>query len=73
MVIRLGRCQCTDRGCPVHEGKKSCDNKGAEILYRTDMHDETGTVFCEECASDAFDSGIFTSDDAEGEDFEEDQ
>lgn len=56
-----GYCECSDPGCPVHKGE-SCDNKVTESdrLYRIDMQDFTGILFCEECAIDAFDSGLFS-------------
>lgn len=52
-------CECGDVGCPVHKGKEHCE-KGARVcLRRVDMDDETGTLFCEACAADAQDSGLF--------------
>lgn len=54
------RCECSDPGCPVHEGKSSCDQKATHLLYRVDMEDQTGTAFCAGCGEDAFDSGLFT-------------
>lgn len=53
-------CGCSDPGCPVHPGKSLCPNRADTTLYRVDMEDETGTMMCEACASDAFDSGLFT-------------
>lgn len=53
-------CECADPKCPVHYGQSQCVNRAAEILYRVDMEDRTGTAFCQECADDAFDSGMFT-------------
>ena len=52
-------CQCADLGCPVCHG--SCNNPGDVVLYRVDMEDEAGTVFCADCAADAMDSGLFTT------------
>jgi len=54
-------CECTDPGCPVHEGVSSCEGKGRVRLYRIDMDDRSGSLFCRECANDAFDSGVFTN------------
>lgn len=56
----LGRCECSDHACPVHRGKSSCSNQATTILYRVDMEDRTGSAFCEQCATDAFESGLFT-------------
>lgn len=55
----IGRCECTDPGCPVCKGK--CRRDAEMTLYRCDMDDETGTDFCEACASDALESGLFTA------------
>lgn len=52
-------CECADPGCPVHEGSSACKHPGVLILYRVDMHDETGTAFCNDCADDAERSGLF--------------
>lgn len=61
-------CECSDPKCLVHTdddsrstGKLSeCQNVGTVTLYRVDMEDETGTVMCEDCANDAYESGLFT-------------
>jgi hypothetical protein len=52
-------CDCTDPGCPEHEGKPSCSKKAVETVYRSDMEDQTGTRMCWACASDALESGVF--------------
>jgi len=54
-------CECADPGCTVHRGMSDCLNMSYDILYRVDMHDETGTAMCEHCADDAFASGLFTT------------
>ena len=51
-------CECSDPACPNCEGR--CTMPSDVILYRVDMDDETGTAFCEECAEDAYKSGLFT-------------
>lgn len=61
MKTKRNKCECSDLGCPVHEGKSNCERLAHETLYRVDMEDQTGTLFCHECASDAFDSGVFTT------------
>jgi len=55
------RCECSDKGCKAHEGIPSCESVYTVALYRIDMQDETGTLFCDSCAEDAMDSGLFTT------------
>lgn len=59
------RCECSDPGCPNCKG--SCERAGWVRLFRVDMHDVSGVLFCERCSDDAFYSGVFCCDDpAEG-------
>ncbi len=51
------KCECSDPECPVCHGK--CENAPEMCLSRVDMEDKTGTLFCEGCGDDAFESGIF--------------
>jgi hypothetical protein len=37
-----------------------CHEQACVTLYRVDMEDRTGTDFCEQCAADAMESGVFT-------------
>lgn len=53
-------CECADPQCPQCHG--DCKLPAESTLYRIDMEDETGTLFCPECADDAFASGLFDSD-----------
>jgi hypothetical protein len=53
------QCECCDKLCPVHTGSESCSTKAVACLRRSDMEDETGTMFCESCANDAMESGVF--------------
>jgi hypothetical protein len=53
-------CECGDSGCSVHEGSEECPNPGTVLLRRTDMEDESGSYFCQECAEDAMESGVFS-------------
>jgi len=53
------QCECCDRGCPVHLSFAGCRNEATTVLYRFDMNDETGTMFCDQCAVDALESGLF--------------
>lgn len=54
-------CECADPGCAHHKGASTCPkpHTGARLLFRVDMDDRTGTVFCDACADDALDSGLF--------------
>jgi hypothetical protein len=56
------KCECTDTGCAVHDGMNLCDCLAVAILYRVDMDDYTGTAMCDDCATDAMMSGLFTED-----------
>ncbi len=58
-AARKGKCECADPGCPVCKGR--CDNWSNIVLNRIDMIDETGTAFCEGCADDAMESGLFSN------------
>jgi hypothetical protein len=53
------QCECADAGCLAHEGL-GCHELATTILYRVDMDDLSGTAFCEACAEDAMESGLFT-------------
>jgi hypothetical protein len=59
-VLGDDHCECSDPGCPAHKGKSSCERKANQTLWRVDMDDESGTRFCQRCADDAFDAGVFT-------------
>lgn len=52
-------CECSDPGCPVHQGREECDGVFTVTVYRVDMEDLTGTDMCEGCAADALESGVF--------------
>lgn len=52
-------CGCRDAGCPAHKGKAECFNPGAVRLRRVGMDDTGGTLFCNACATDAMESGLF--------------
>ena len=61
----MKKCECADKGCPVHKGtdcrKTSADFETQMVrLYRVDMDDEAGTLFCDLCADDACESGLFS-------------
>ena len=51
-------CEDSDPQCSICHGH--CQHEGTIILYRIDMEDQTGTLFCEQCADDASESGLFT-------------
>ena len=61
------KCECGDRGCPMHLGHAICPADGTTLLYRIDMHDASGTLMCAACATDALDSGIFATDERDEE------
>ena len=50
-------CMCVDSGCTCGG---NCQKHAETTLYRIDMEDYTGTDFCEECAADAMESGVFS-------------
>jgi hypothetical protein len=54
-------CECSDPGCSVNHGSKECGQNAEDILYRVDMEDRSGTAMCEDCASDAFEAGVFSA------------
>ena len=54
------RCECSDPGCLAHKGQDEHSELATTILYRVDMIDETGTAMCDDCADDAYESGVFT-------------
>ena len=62
------QCQCVDAGCVVTHGPWSRDRQFPCLgpvtctLYRVDIDDAEGTRFCERCADDAMDSGLFSCD-----------
>jgi len=51
-------CMCVDNGCEHCGG--NCQSHAETTLYRMDMDDATGVDFCEGCAVDAMQSGLFT-------------
>lgn len=60
------RCECSDPNCPMHnnlmgELGADCSNAAGVLLFRCDMEDYTGTLFCNACADDARESGLFYS------------
>lgn len=57
----MAKCWCCDSGCPVHKGSH-CDAEATIRLYRVDMeHDVYGTAFCDGCAEDALESGLYVT------------
>lgn len=59
-------CECVDPGCPHCAG--NCEDRGTIRVYRVDMEDESGSLLCEKCADDCFESGLFTTKDDYGDD-----
>lgn len=67
------KCECVDRGCKVHAGEFCITTGKTVVLYRIDMVDILGTDFCEPCAEDALESGLFTDKDPVFNEDEEDR
>lgn len=59
-AVEAPACECSDPGCPVHRDASECAYVGALTLYRVDMEDLTGTLFCDGCAEDAEAAEVFT-------------
>lgn len=55
------RCECRDLHCPAPHVHSPCGAPAVVTLYRIDTEDWTGTNFCEPCAEDAANSGLFTT------------
>lgn len=53
------RCECSDPGCPAGHPGESCGRLATTRLWRVDMEDRTGTFMCNQCADDAYGSGLF--------------
>ena len=47
-------CEDADKGCKHCHG--GCKKEPTMALYRCDMIDNTGTMFCDECGTDAMES-----------------
>ena len=54
------QCECADKGCPIHTGRKSCKQIATTVLHRVDMEDLAGVAFCDACAEDAYECGLYT-------------
>lgn len=63
-------CECSGSKCPECQG--SCSHKATERLFRVDMDDESGLMFCDQCGADAVYSGLFASDDEIDQDYPDD-
>jgi hypothetical protein len=64
MAKDKGPCECSYPGCPAHKGQSECPNRASVTVRRLDMGDgQTGFAFCEACADDALDSGVFDAPD----------
>jgi len=79
-VLGDDRCECFDTGDnhPINNSGRDglqCTRKATCTLWRVDMEVQTGTRFCEECSTDAMESGLFTDDvdDDSGEEEEEEE
>lgn len=54
-------CECDDPQCPSCAGQ--CHDHAIVTMYRIDQQDETGTRMCHNCSVDAYEAGVFESDD----------
>ena len=53
-------CDCTDSGCPIQHGSEGCWQTAIIRVRRFDMDDgQTTFDMCDDCASDALESGVF--------------
>lgn len=52
-------CEDKDPDCSACGGH--CLSPSDTTVFRVDMEDNTGTPMCDKCASDAFESGLFTT------------
>lgn len=50
-------CECTDRECISCHGR--CDDAAIAEYARVDTTDSSGVMFCEGCADDACDTGLY--------------
>jgi len=54
------QCECCDERCPHPvAGDSQCLRQASCILYRSDLRAHSGSAFCESCAEDALDSGMY--------------
>lgn len=64
-------CGCADKGCKAAHGSE-CTLKATQTLYRADM--DVYVSFCDVCAEDALESGVFAdASDEDDQDEEEDE
>lgn len=61
------QCECTDPSCthPIDDDLR-CLRQAIVILHRVDIHDHSGNAFCESCAEEALDGGMFYDSGDEG-------
>ena len=53
------RCECADRGCPVHKPHGACARRAMCNMRRVDTDDVGGVNFCAGCAEVASNLGVF--------------
>jgi hypothetical protein len=57
------QCECSDLGCKAEHGDKQCNKRGLRRVSRYDYEtDGDHFRFCDVCAEDACDSGVFSID-----------
>lgn len=61
MKRKFPQCECEDPGCPVHPGVERCNKRGLNRVARYDYEtDGDHFKFCDDCAEDAINSGVFS-------------
>lgn len=68
--MKTNTCECADHACSAHTGK-DCTAQATQTLTRVDFAGTPRVAFCDACASDAMESGVFGTDEDEPEDFAE--
>jgi hypothetical protein len=53
------QCECSDPGCPEHEGKSECTKQAKHMVRRIDFEGQPKCYFCQGCYEDAIESGVF--------------
>lgn len=62
MKPKFPKCECSDPGCKAHEGNSDCSKRGLVKVARYDYETNGDHFrFCDECADDALESGVFTT------------
>lgn len=52
-------CECSDVGCVRDHGSTPCGRASVVRMHRIDYEGDEGWLFCQECAEDASETGLF--------------